>query len=214
MTIYQPGIPTGSVPLNQDYQNIQNNFTQLDTSFGVDHVPFSTAMSNGYHRVIRQVPFSTTTTNPPDNYPVSQAAVPPSAPPTIGGIGQLFTAQTNDGIDLDETLYFLTGGSELIQLTRNITPKNPQNGYSFLPGGLLMQWGVITAPGAGTILTQFITNNINFPNACYNVFITVDKSSSLTRGVSVNSINATQFAISINGADLPINFVYWMAIGN
>ena len=34
---YQPGIPTGFIGLNEDYLNIQNNFTELNTQFSVDH---------------------------------------------------------------------------------------------------------------------------------------------------------------------------------
>ena len=58
-SIYQPSIPTGLVDLDQDYQNIQNNFQQLDTTFGVDHTTFSNnTAQNGYHTVVHLIPQS------------------------------------------------------------------------------------------------------------------------------------------------------------
>src|SRR5512147_851600 len=137
MSTYQPGIPTGTVDLDVDYLNIQNNFTQANTSFGVDHVPFDTNTLDepaGYHESIHFVPFSTTVTNPPNNQPVV-------SPTATSGFGQLFSSQINDGINLDESLYFLTGGNRLTQLTRNFQPVASANGYTFLPGGLILQWG-------------------------------------------------------------------------
>ena len=81
MPTYNPGVPTGTIPLNEDYINLQNNFTALDNYFGVDHIPFSngTAVS-GYHVDIHLNPISTTTTNAPNN-------VPPVVPATVVGFG-------------------------------------------------------------------------------------------------------------------------------
>lgn len=141
MSVYQPGIPTGTVNLDVDYINIQNNFQQLDTSFGVDHVPFSNQTAqNGYHTSIHFNPVSTTVTNPPNNQPV----VTPAA---TAGFGQIFSSQINDGINTDTATYFLTGGNRLIQLTRNFTPTNSQNGATCLPGGLILNWGIYNASG-------------------------------------------------------------------
>lgn len=133
---YQPSIPTGSVPLNQDYLNLQGNFTSLDTQWVIDHVALTTAPgpSIGYHKFVHLVPFSTTTTNPPNNQPVV-------APAATAGFGQLFGAEINDGINTDQALYYLSGGNRLTQLTRNIQPSATANGFTFLPGGLLMAWG-------------------------------------------------------------------------
>lgn len=53
MTTYQPNIPTGFVNLDTDYANIQGNFQQLDTTFGIDHYTFSNATANnGFHNKV------------------------------------------------------------------------------------------------------------------------------------------------------------------
>lgn len=148
---YQPGIPTGNLNLNEDYKNIQDNFSQLDTSFGVDHVKFSITPRNGYHKALH--------------------IIPQAAPATVAGIGELYCTTVNDGIANDQTFYFKTGGGLALQMTRNVLPKALANGYTFLPGGLLLQWGTILATSGGaTDLLTFSTNNIKFPSNCFSIY--------------------------------------------
>jgi len=156
---YQPNIPTGSVPLDQDYNNLKTNFQQLDTRFGRDHVPFSTTGSNplsGYHQSIHFNPASTPT-GPlaPNNY-VQATQFPQGVPATVAGIGQLFSSQVNDGTGSPDTgLYWLTGAGKKVAFTRNFQPVLSANGCTFLPGGLILQWGtqLTTTSGAGTPVT-------------------------------------------------------------
>jgi hypothetical protein len=138
MTSYQPGIPTGTVNLDTDYKNIQNNFGQLDTTYGSDHVAFSQAPNNGYHKVIR--------------------LVPNALPAAIPGIGQFFDNILNDGINTDTISFFLSGGNKLTQMTRNFTPTNLQNGATSIPGGMILNWGIYNAPG-GNFSSGSTTNS-------------------------------------------------------
>lgn len=51
--VYQPGIPTGIVDLDQDYLNVQGNFQQLNIVYGTDHYPFDNATPNqGFHNLV------------------------------------------------------------------------------------------------------------------------------------------------------------------
>lgn len=225
---YQPGIPTGNVNLDVDYQNLQNNFQQLDTQFGIDHIPFSNTSGtpptgvNGYHQNIHFNPFSTTTTNPPNNY-IPASSKPSGVPAATPGFGQLFSCQVNDGLATDHSLYWLTGGNRLIPLTRNLTPLPNTNGYTFLPGGLIFQWGRQTLNGAsnetGTVV--FATSNINFPNACRTVQLTLISNSGGTIS-SNNTLSVIDTQVGTNGFKYQYNgngggnypAFYWMAIGN
>lgn len=208
MSLYQPGIPTGTVDLDIDYLNIQNNFRQLDISFGVDHVTFSSQTAqNGYHTNIHFNPVSTTTTNPPNNQP---AIIPPTTP----GYGQLFTAQVNDGINADDTLYFLSGLGNLSQLTRNFQPVIANNGYTYLPGGLIYQYGSavsnIASPNASIVFP------LAFPANVFGVQICVLENSSSRRIWHISTLNLTGFTAYIqdNGGGSVANTFYWTAIGN
>src|ERR1700721_1762511 len=167
MSTYQPNIPTGTVDLDIDYTNIQGNFNQLNVQFGVDHIPLNNTTGtfpsglNGIHTNIHFNPFSTTTSTGTNNYPVTPSGgvfAPGQTvlPSPTGGFGQLLSCQVNDGINTDEALYFLTGGGRPMQLTRNFQPAVgtnmdfPENGYTFLPGGFIIQWGTVALTTAPT----------------------------------------------------------------
>jgi hypothetical protein len=226
---YQPNVPTGLVFLDQDYANIQQNFSSLDTYFGVDHTPYSTGTltdPNGYHQSIHMVPVSTTTTNAPNNQPVNGYTA-------ITGFGQLFTAQINDGLGgPDEALYYLSGGGKLSQLTRNVQSGLFVNNYvasgggnagmdysagvTYLPGGLLMQYGRYdpsSLPNGGTIKFPFKSAGI------YNIQITPisSSSSSTPSNCSISykngSTTADQFEWKVNGSNSDYRGFFWMTIG-
>lgn len=196
---YQPNIPTGTVPLNQDYANVQGNFSSLNTQWLVDHVPLTDTSGtppNGYHTFVHLVPFSVP--NPPGN-PNNQPVVAPAA--TVG-YGQLFGATINDGINTDTALYYLSGGGRLSQLTRNIQPLSAGPGYSYLPGGILIQWGETNNGG-------------NFPitfNTLFSVTATPVAAVNFLNSIPViSSRNNVGFTMSNNGGQtFPVT---WIAIG-
>lgn len=214
MSSYQPGIPTGTVNLDVDYQNIQDNFQQANTSFGIDHVPFSVnTLDNpaGYHTSIHYVPVSTTVTNPPNNNP-------PVQPTTTPGFGQLWSAQINDGINIDEALFFLTGGNRNLQLTRNFVPTKASNGATFLPGGLIMNWGIATVniSGASTDInfTQPFASNLTVYSITISCINTGGNSpSSNNVYVKSGTVLANKFTVT-NSSSGSITQIYWMAIGS
>ncbi len=212
MSSYQPGIPTGTVNLDVDYLNIQNNFQQLDTSFGVDHVTFSNQTAqNGYHQSIHFNPVSTTATNPPNNQPVI-------APATTGGFGQLFSAQINDGINADEALYFLTGGNRLTQMTRNFQPTIAANtGTTFIPGGFILKFGRVTASANTTGTVNLNTNGISFPNACFSVWTQPFYTGANPSGVATAAIKIntpTSFTWTFITSSGAYTGFLWVALGN
>lgn len=228
---YQPGIPTGTVNLDVDYLNIQNNFQQLDTQFGIDHIPFSNTGGtpptgiNGYHQYVHFNPFSTTATNPPNNY-VPATATPSAVPSATPGFGQIFSCQVNDGINTDESLYWLSGGNRLITLTRNFTPASALtngNGYTFLPGGFILMWGSVSVTPAtnvsGNVIFPLVQGpSKRFPNAVFMLQATLsytgDDDVSKGAEISVKMVNTSQFRYSIINGSATINGFFWMALGN
>jgi len=208
MPTYQPGIPTGSVNLDVDYQNIQDNFQQLNVAYGVDHVPFSDisgippAGISGMHNVIHMT---------------SQAA-----PAAVSTAGQLFNTSNNDGFSTDTSLFYLTANNKNIRLTNNFVPvtanNTNRNGYTFLPGGVILQWGFKAGSAANTVAVAFATDNINFPNACFNVNIIPIRAASspgsdFSTVVVTGSVSATGFTIGNVGSHTMAGW-YWQAIGN
>ena len=78
------------------------------------------------------------------------------------------------------------------------------NGYQKLPGGLVIQWGSVTAASDGTS----VDFPIAFPNNCINVQLTEENSSS-AGAVSYSNVSTTGFT-AYNSAG---NVTNWLAIG-
>lgn len=211
---YQPNIPTGTIPLDQDYLNIQGNFSSLNSIYATDHAALTdTSANSGFHTNIHLVANSTIASNPPNNYP----ATPPTA---VSLTGIVYSAQTNDGINPDETLYFLTGGNRNIQLTRNFTPSATSSGNSFIAGGIIINWGFKALSNSGSE-TGTVSFSQNFTSNPFNIQVTLQSKSGTSTSSSNNtlSVKATLvltggFTYVYNGAgssDYP--GFYWVAIG-
>lgn len=200
---YQPNIPSGTVPLNQDYLNLKGNFQSLDTQFLVDHVPLTDTSGtppNGYHTQVHLVPFATNPPTAPPNYPVVAGVNGPTA--TVG-YGQLFDVTVDDGINTDQSLYYLSGGNRLTQLTRNIQPSIVATpGYTYLPGGLLFQWGTGTS-NIPVVFGQAFTT-------IFGVQVT-PTSFAVPFSAAITAISNSQFTSGVSGGT--VYGFYWTAIG-
>lgn len=212
MTIYLNNIPTGIVKLSQDYLNIKNNFSQLDITYGVNHVPFSVALNNGLHTVVNMV----------NNV---------AKPTIIDNTGALYTRPFSGGGNTD--LWYTPDASgyeyQMTRTTENagvfslfatntnyqaFAPPRPSQfgGWSFLPGGLIIQYGT-------TANTNLNSNfQIKFPFAFTtfvgSVVITAYDSVSTDKSFVINSgsVNLTGFAFRLSSSNQPEG-AYWMAIG-
>ena len=197
---YQPLTPTGTVPLLSDYKNVQGNFAALDTSFGVDHTLFSdSSLQNGYHTLIHFIPQVTPATN------------------TIG-YGRLYTKTADDGIASSQELFYniWNGASSLdIQLTRNFLPVASINGYTFMPGGIIMQWAHTASLPSGTFtpITYASLGLINFPGSVFSIqAVPSGTLSSTIGGWAISALSNAGFSIQ-NSTGINLRF-YVTVIGN
>jgi hypothetical protein len=192
--MYQPGIPTGTVDLSVDYQNLQDNFTQINTTYGIDHVPLTDGTSdNGYHKAVH--------------------LVQQVAPAAVAGVGSLYSTTFNDKVNTDQTLYYKTGANRTIQMTMNFVPVLSDNGYTFFPGGLIFQWGKISPiDPSRTTPVLFATSNINFPTKCFGVTLTLS-SANASQNAILQSGSLNQFGFTVFSTT-SIGTIYWTAIGN
>lgn len=216
MPVYQPTIPTGTVNLDVDYQNIQNNFSQLNIAYGGDHVPYTDTSGlppmgqTGMHTAIHLVPVSTVASNGPNNQPINGYTA-------TSGFGQVLSAQINDGINIDEALYFLTGGNRLQQLTRNFVPVTNTNGATFLPGGLILNWGTATVNLKGTPTNISFTQAFSSSGNVFSITIGCINNSGNSPSennvyVKTGTVTASQFTVT-NSSSGTVTQIYWMAIG-
>lgn len=197
---YQPNIPTGTVPQNQDYLNIQGNFSELNTQFNIDHVPLTSTSGtppNGYHTDIHLVP---------QTRPVA----------SVAGYGQLYVADTNDGINSGQQLFYqsIIGASTIeVPITMNFNPTVTNvagliKGTTFLPGGLILQFGSQTANIGNTVVFT-----MGFPNNLLSVTATPIGKINTSTPFGIVSSGLGGFSFQNNSGISNIPF-YWMAMGN
>lgn len=185
-------IPNAGQSLGQTRDGIKENFTTLQTAFNVDHVDLD-ASGQGFHAKV--------------NFPEG------SAPSVATGSVVMYAKDTNSR----PTIWMRqeNNGTE-IQLS-GPDPTVSTNGKTFLPGGLLLQWGAASIVPNGS-------NTITFPTAFssgpYSVVATGDYlgSPSSALMVCLGTVTASNFIPVgiINGNTLEsatTRTIRWHAIG-
>lgn len=227
MSTYSPSVPTGTVPLDQDYKNLQLNFSQADISFGVDHLKFSNnTPQNGYHTVIHEVPFGTW--NP--------ASPGTGLPTNIAGYNQIIAMNWTPDFataTADTQLFALTGNGGKSQLTGSSVQTD---GWQWV-GGILIQWGIVPPPAAssgsfsggnanGSVTYQNrgpASQGIPFPNNCFVVIATPfwtttapsgEASVNIQRSATAPFYPITGFTYQMNSNSSQYTGFNWIAIGN
>lgn len=193
---FNPNIPSGGQTISSTTVPIQTNFNVANTAFGIDHVPFITATNQGRHNkatLIQQ----------------------PSDPAAVSLCDILYTKSVSYGAPYSDTknelfLRRASGdGSTIIQMSTR-DPIASTNGASFLPGGVIIQWGQTSFVGSSN---PAITFPEAFPNNPFSVQITIQNSNpAVPNAWRITSLSASGFVanVQVTGATT----MYWMAIGN
>lgn len=211
MSMYQPNIPTGLINLDVDYQNIRNNFTQLNTTFSKNHLPITDgSANNGAHTFVEL----RNSSGLPAGLQVQEGTLYSKL---ISGASQLFYTpdqSTNEyQLSATDTTNFGTFA------TNGNYPQTPPvstqfGGWTYLPGGLLFQYGTITvAPNNGTASVKFPKA---FATQVYSIVLTFNRTdpSSVVQTVRLSNFNSSTLNsfnfYSGSNNNVPIT---WMAIG-
>ena len=199
MSVYNNSIPGPMDFLSDSQQQMLNNFAQLDVTMAKNHYDFSdNTTNNGKHKFL-QMP--------------EQGAAPVTAVNEAAFYSKV-------GTDPSETnLFFRAENSGFeYQLSRAISASTARfattQGWTFLPGKLLVQWGQLTNPQtSGSIL--FATDNINFTTAVYQIMLQLRHNSSATESATVKGdVPPTTTGFSYRTTSSSANTVlYWVAIG-
>jgi hypothetical protein len=201
MADYDPLIPQANDLISQSQSDILNNFGELNTIFNNDHYTwdYSTSAYRGLHRKI--------------TFPLALG----SDPALAGMAGYLFLKNDPNDASARAQVYY-KNITETLQVT-NRFHSAVTNGYIQLQGGIIFMWGKISNPGSGNHTENFNTianytgAPVGFPNACFNVSLTVNGTSSTQTAVLNQStpFTSTSFSyrMSASGPD-----VFWYAIGN
>ena len=156
---YQATKPEATDKLSVSQGDIQGNFVAINTYFGVDHADFNDAEAGHHYFTVGAVPI-------------------PPVDETQAGI----YAAT---LDLKAELY-INKNTEQVPFTKAL---KMAKGYTYLPSGVILQWGPILAThgGAGENFA------IPFPHFCYSVQLTSIESAGTNNFVSVDTVVAASF---------------------
>lgn len=175
-------VPQAGQSLGATRDLISANFTSISTDFNVDHVDFGDSGA-GKHAIVTFPQGSAPTVAADD---CALYAKDQNSRPTM------FFRQESDGTEIQMT------GPDPVNAVNQAN-----DGATFLPGGLLLQWGRIS--GAGTV-----TYAIAFSAQPHSIVVT--PSTSLTTGTAniAATFGATTFTVQVSSGSPNVN---WMAIG-
>ena len=162
MPVYRPLIPTGTVKLDVDYQNVQDNFNQANVVYGTDHYPLDNATAGqiGFHKRI--------------TLPAG------AAPVTTAGQGKVYTQDS--AVQPGRTdLYYAYQTDAGVPYTGELFPLNfcKAFGRSSDPGGL----------DAGT---EFNVTSANLVGNTWTIILTSAASDNVSKMmVFVNALSAS-----------------------
>jgi hypothetical protein len=191
---YNLGYPQNGSTLGQSKATIRNNLDGTFLTLGVNH--YNNNSTNAGKHIYIQIPIN----GAPSSTGSTELLLFNGSSPIGGALNLYFAPPGQSSI----------GSSTVTQLTRNEFPIAATNGFSWLPGALLIQWGTATIGGSsGTV--SFNTKTISI----YNIQITLIGSSSSTNTLSIVSKTPGtpgSFTWHFTGSSSYSSF-YWMAIG-
>lgn len=201
---YFPAIPAANDDPSVSQGQIQTNFSTLNSAINLNHVDLGTGVNQaGKHKFV-EMP--------------NQAAVPA----TLATEGTIYTKAVSG---VSQEFYTPDATANEYQMTRTITTKftllgtntNYQvgppslfGGWSFLPGGMLFQYGFLANPVNGNV----ITFPVQFTNVPYSVTVSAVRSNTQDKTISISNgtVGTSSFALILSSSSTP-DGVYWMAIG-
>ena len=190
---FNAAIPAATDLISQSQSQIQTNFSQSNTAFGIDHTAFDVVSNQGKHKkstYVEQAADPATSANEVALYSKDLAAV-----------STLFLRKESNG-----TVVQMSGQD----------PTAAAAGSTFLPGGIIMKWGTVSAATANPI-----TFASAFPNNCWSVVAQPINSNAATvandyvyiYSVTTSGFSATGVRRTSLVANTSFNYFY-IAVGN
>lgn len=187
---YTTNIPNPTNSPSTDVPNMQTNTNSINTIWQADHFTFADSNPGTHKQVTLTVE---------------------AAPSLPAGTGGAMYASTINGNAWPVWVNALGSTAMLSSISQPTS-----NGYTSLPGQIIVQWGTTTASGTGTRNVLFATSNIDFPNNCFQVFAQT-QITTITNAIawSVSNISKTGFSLGTNPLSTPSGTSFsWFAIGN
>jgi len=164
---YNPAIPAANDLLSQSQQDIQQNFAEIQTLIGINHINFG-AVGQGKHLYLQ---------------------LPEHAAPTTAIDEAGFYSNVGATSTITELFFRRENNGELIPMTERQTGGAP--GWTFLPSGIVLQFGIANVSDHTTVtLTRAMPTTLLF------VIVSSKRVANQTNVVSLESITDTQHFVA------------------
>jgi hypothetical protein len=182
---FTPNIPQSGQTLGNSQSQVLNNFTNYFNTMSVNHVAPNNSGA-GKHNL-------------------AELVVQAQSPATAAAEVAIYSRSPSGTADL-----YLQAQSQLanatdIQMSRlDEGIKTGSAGWTFLPGGMIMQWGSCVLAAAGQLAVVYTTQGgVAFKSATYQVFLTVNDPGSPITPIPSFVVNGaltakTGFTVSTN----------------
>jgi hypothetical protein len=196
MFTYSTNVPQSAQKISATQAPIQSNFQAINELFNVNHVGFGDSVNFGKHNFTTlpfQISDPSTASNEMALY--AKATGTPNA-------GEIFARYPSNGsvIQISGSSAGSAGAST--------------NGWSYLPGNILMKWGQATGiiPGANTIVYPTSGSQPSFTTSVFMVEYTPASNYTLTAPYGyITGQTTTQFILNV--PNTMSSTISWLAIG-
>ena len=190
--IYEDNIPFASNNPSVDQPKMQTNTNSIDSIIAVDHHTFNDN-DGGTHK---QVQLSAT------------PGINGTVPSGLSGSYQTLYASVTNGAG---ELWLARGVSNHLQLTGPGVPVATTSGSSFLPGGMVIQWGKISSAFKNVLTSANFSTPFN--TTCFAMQGTLRQGTSGSV-ITLTPTSTTTFDYYINSSSSQTISFFWYAIGN
>ena len=211
------GVPNPPDDPSDNVADMQENNDNIAAIIDVDHVGFQQT-NGGYHRIVHQPIFPI---GGETDWVAAAGPVRTAIEATkIAGVNQVFALNYTPpfvGATTDTQLFSMTGQGGISQLTGSNAIAN--GGWCWF-GGILAIWGfnpLPVSPINPVVFTAVSPTTIPFPNACFQVFTTIQGTTfaTATADIIITAVTPTQFSwVQTGGSRTNMTGFSWLAIGN
>jgi hypothetical protein len=208
---YNLNLPNGPDNPSNDQPGMQTNTKAVNDLLAVDHIEFNLS-NGGFHKQVHMPVLNSRPigiANEGTVYTKTAATTPSNNEST------LFYNPDNTLNEYQLTRTITTQFSKFATNTNYITPITTNGGWTFLPGGMLLQWGNINPthnPGTTTVNFPIAFTNVPYSIQITATVISSGSSNDQTAAIVSGSTTTTNFLASTSSSGNVIGF-YWMAIG-
>ncbi len=198
---YTVPVPVSGQSLGNSRPIIAQNFATIQTIFDKNHVDFN-ASGGGKHKYV-EIPVSVSI---PAGLTASEGTLYTK---TVSGASQLFYSPdtTSNEYQLTNTI-----SAQFTKFSTNTAyAASHTGGWTFLPGGMIMNYGRFTVSGSSGTVTFALA----FPSgsAPYSLTISLQRSSGDQSLTIDSAIPPTSTGFKWLSSSAGSQYVYWMAIG-